>query len=297
MPSSALSRLPLFRIIRALLVALSVLLLGACSMVRLGYDQLPSLTYWWLDSYVDLNDAQSVALRRDLEALHSWHRSQELPQLAKLLSTLQTQALQDTTPQQTCQIIDQIKERLQVVLTQAEPGLATLVRQLTPAQMQHLAHQLDKREQAWREEWVQISPAKLAKRRAERLIERSESFYGRLSESQRALLTNSVLSNPYDVAPAEAEMLRRHQDLRQTLQALVQGGDNASQAQARLHALQQRLLDSPNTSYRTRITAFTQANCATFAQLHNSATPAQRQQLAARLQAYELDLRALSALR
>lgn len=295
MPSSALSRLPFFRIIRALLVTLTVLLLGACSMVRLGYDQLPSLTYWWVDSYFDLNDAQSVALRRDLESLHSWHRSQELPQLAKLLASLQTQALQDTTPQATCQVIDQLKAHLQVVLTQAEPGLATLVRQLTPAQMQHLAHQLDKREQAWREEWVQISPAKLTKRRAERLIERSESFYGRLSDSQRSLLTSSVLANPYDVVQAEAEMLRRHQDLRQTLQALVQGGDSASQAQARLHALQQRLLDSPNTSYRTQIAAFTQANCASFAQLHNSASPAQRQQLVARLQAYELDLRTLSA--
>lgn len=295
MPSSALSRLPFFRIIRALLVTLTVLLLGACSMVRLGYDQLPSLTYWWVDSYFDLNDAQSVALRRDLESLHSWHRSQELPQLAKLLASLQTQARQDTTPQFTCQVIDQLKAHLQVVLTQAEPGLATLVRQLTPAQMQHLAHQLDKREQAWREEWVQISPAKLTKRRAERLIERSESFYGRLSESQRALLTSSLLANPYDVALAEAEMLRRHQDLRQTLQAVVQGGDSTSQAQARLHALQQRLLESPNPVYRAKLEAFTQANCASFAQLHNSASPAQRQQLVARLQAYELDLRTLSA--
>lgn len=287
--------MPFFHIIRALLVTLSVLLLGACSMVRLGYDQLPSLTYWWVDSYCDLNDAQSVALRRDLESLHSWHRSQELPQLAKLLASLQTQALQDTTPQATCQIVDQLKTHLQVVLTQAEPGLATLVRQLTPVQMQHLAHQLDKREQAWREEWAQISPAKLSKRRAERLIERSESFYGRLSDSQRSLLTSSVQANPYDVVQAEAEMLRRHQDLRQTLQALVQGGDSTSQAQARLHALQQRLLDSPNPNYRTQIAAFTQANCATFSQLHNSTSPAQRQQLVARLQAYELDLRALSA--
>jgi len=295
MPTSALNRLPFFHIIRALLVILVTLMLGACSMVRLGYDQLPSLTYWWVDSYFDLSDSQSVTLRRDLNSLHGWHRTQELPQLAKLLAELQTQALQDTTPQQACQIIDQIKAHLQVVLTQAEPGLTTLVRQLTPAQQQHLAHQLDKREQAWREEWVQISPAKLAKRRAERLIERSESFYGRLSEPQRSLLTSSVLTNPYDVAQAEAEMLRRHQDLQQTLQTITQGADNAAQAQAHLHTLLQRMVNSPNIAYRTRINTFNQANCATFAQLHNSASPAQRQQLVNKLQAYELDLRALSA--
>jgi hypothetical protein len=292
-----LIRLPFFRIIRALLVTLAAVLLGACSMVRLGYDQLPSLTYWWVDSYFDLTDAQSVALRRDLDTLHSWHPQQELPKLATLLAELQAQATHDTTPQRTCQIVDQLKERLQVVITQAEPGLATLARQLTPAQLQHLAHQLAKREQTWREEWGQISPAKLAERRAERLIERSESFYGRLSESQRALLTTSVLANPYDVAQAEAEMLRRHQDLRQTLQAVLQGGDNASQAQARLHPMLLRLVDSPNPDYRAKLEPFTQSNCRTFAELHNSASPAQRQQLVTKLQAYEQDMRALSALR
>lgn len=289
--------MPFFHIIRALLVILVTLMLGACSMVRLGYDQLPSLTYWWVDSYFDLNDTQSVALRRDLNALHDWHRTQELPRLANLLAELQTQALQDTTPQQTCQIIDQIKAHLQVVLTQAEPGLATLARQITPAQQQHLVHQLDKREQTWREDWVQISPAKLAERRAERLIERSEGFYGRLSESQRAMLTTGVLTNPYDVTLAEVEMRRRHQDLRQTLQTITQGGEDATQAQAHLHPMLQRMMDSPNAAYRTEIDAFTQTNCATFAQLHNSASPVQRQQLHNRLQAYELDLRALAAAR
>jgi len=285
----------LFRIIRALLLPLTMLLLGACSMVRLGYDQLPSLTYWWADSYFDLNDRQSVALRRDLESLHNWHRQQELPKLASLLAELQTQASQDTTPQRTCQIMDQLKAQLQAVLTQAEPGLATLARLLTPAQLQHLAHQLDKREQTWREEWVQISPAKLAERRAERLIGRSESFYGRLSASQRALLTASVLANPYDMRLAEAEMLRRHQDLRQTMQSIAQGGDNAEQALRRLHPMLLRMVDPPNPGDRTQLEQFTQANCRTFAELHNSASAAQRQTLADKFQSYQQDLLALSA--
>jgi hypothetical protein len=295
MPSSALSRLPFFRIIRALLVTLIALTLGACSMVRLGYDQLPSLTYWWVDSYFDLNDSQSVALRRDLGTLQNWHRTQELPKLASLLAELQTQAPQDTTPQRTCQIMDQLKAQLQAVLTLAEPGLATLARQLTAAQLQHLAHQLDKREQDWREEWVQISPAKLGTRRADHLIERSESFYGRLTTSQRALLTASVLANPYDVRLVEAEMLRRHQDLRQTLQSIAQGGDNAEQAQRRLHPMLLRMVDSPNPGYSTQLEQFTQANCRTFAELHNSASATQRQTLADQLQSYQLDLLALSS--
>jgi hypothetical protein len=297
MPTSALNRLPFFRIIPALLVILTTLMLGACSMVRLGYEQLPSLAYWWVDSYVDLNDGQSVALRRDLAALHYWHRTQELPRLANLLAELRTQALQDTTPQQTCQIFDQFKERLQAVLTQAEPALTTLVRQLTPAQQKYLIHQLGKREQTWREEWVEISPAKFVERRTERLTDYSESFYGHLSEPQLALLATNVSATSYDVKLAETEVQQRQQDVQHMLRAIAQDADNTTQVQARLHALLQRMMDSPNPAYRAQSAQFTRANCTALAQLHNSASPAQRQQLAAKLQAYELDLRTLAAAR
>jgi len=286
----------MFHIIRALLVTLlASLVLAGCSAVRLGYGQLPSLSYWWVDSYVDLNDAQSVALRRDLSALQDWHRAQELPKLAALLARVQSQALQDTTPAQTCQIVDQLKERVQAVLTQAEPGMATLAVQLTPAQLQHLTHQLTKREQTWREEWVQPSADQQAARRLDRLVDRSEAFYGKLSDAQRALLTVAVQANPYNATLAEADLLRRHQELQQTLQSIVQGHDSVAQAQAKLHPMLLRQIDSPDTAYSAQAAQFTLANCRTFAQLHNSTTPAQRQKLVDKLRAYELDLRALSA--
>ncbi|MFM8901356.1 MAG: hypothetical protein ACKOF9_15630 [Burkholderiales bacterium] len=41
-------------------------LLAACSAARLGYGQGPTLAYWWLDGYVDFNEAQSLRVREDL---------------------------------------------------------------------------------------------------------------------------------------------------------------------------------------------------------------------------------------
>ena len=59
--------------------------MASCSVVRLGYGQAPELAYWWIDSYIDLNEAQTPRLRKELDELAQWHRSRELPEIALLL--------------------------------------------------------------------------------------------------------------------------------------------------------------------------------------------------------------------
>ncbi len=43
---------------RGVLICL-LLLLGSCSMLRLGYDQGPQLVWWWLDGYVNFSSEQT----------------------------------------------------------------------------------------------------------------------------------------------------------------------------------------------------------------------------------------------
>jgi hypothetical protein len=38
--------------IRAFLMLLALLVLQGCSAIKLGYQQLPTLSYWWLDNTV-----------------------------------------------------------------------------------------------------------------------------------------------------------------------------------------------------------------------------------------------------
>ena len=281
------------RIIGGLLALFLAITLAGCSVVRLGYSQLPDLSYWWVDSYLDLNEAQSSPLRQDLLRLHDWHRQQELPILANTLATLQAQALQDTSPQRLCQLLDSLKPRLQAVAEQAAPGFAALAERLKPEQLEHLQRQLDKRQQQWRKEWQAGSPAEQLVRRSERLIDRSERFYGRLDTPQRALLRASVQASSYEPAMAEDELLRRHQDLLQTLQTLAGGGLGAQRIKADVAQLLARLLNSPNPAYRAHMETVQQENCQTLATLHNSSTPAQRQKLVESLAGFEADARSL----
>jgi len=283
------------RIISGLLVLLTALMLSGCSMLRLGYSQLPEISYWWVDSYLDLHDLQSTTLRQDLQALHRWHRTQELPALAQTLATLRAQANQDTTPERLCQVADELRTRLQAVMHQAEAGALTLATSLTPEQLQHLQRQLEKRQQKWREDWLDGTPAERLDRRAERLIDRNETFYGRLDPNQQALLRASMQASAFDPTLAHTEMLRRQQDLMSTLQTITRTSLSAPRMQDEIHQLMQRLFKSPNTAYQAQADQWTRASCQALAALHNSSSAAQRQKLMATLQSYEADALALMA--
>ncbi|NNU44233.1 hypothetical protein [Ramlibacter montanisoli] len=84
MRSSFATRLPW--IILALACSLA---LSACSAVKLGYNALPSLAYFWLDGYVDFSDEQAPRVRDEIANLHTWHRQQELPRVLELLARME----------------------------------------------------------------------------------------------------------------------------------------------------------------------------------------------------------------
>lgn len=285
-------------IIRPLLVLSAALLLTACSAIKLAYNNLPELGYWWVDGYADLDDAQSVQLRSDLARLHAWHRANELPRVADLLQQIQRDTPADTTAQDVCRFFDQVRERLNASQVQAEPGAVTLAMSLTPSQIRHIEGKFDKGNTEWRRDWVVLDAAELLDKRLTSSIERAEQFYGTLDARQRAVLREGLERSRWDPQRSYAERLRRQQDLLQTLRTLS-GADGAArptrqQATALVQAYLDRTARSPDPAYRSHVQAALQDNCVTYAALHNSTTAAQRARAATRVAAYERDARELA---
>ena len=277
----------------ALLAAFLAFPLAGCSTARLGYQNAPELAYWWLDSYLDLNDAQSLQLRAELAALQTWHRQAELPLYIGALDKLQRLAPAHVKATQVCALIDELRPRLQALLDRIEPGITGLAPSLTAAQLEHLARQFDQRSQKWRDESLAGTPDERQARRLKRLVERAESFYGRLEEAQVAVLRGRVASSVFDASLSDRESQRRYQDTLQTLR-LVQGtGLSRAEVAARVRALLERSQHSPQADQRDYSDLLQQENCATLAALHNSTTRAQRRQLSETLRNYENDARAL----
>ncbi len=284
--------LPLRPIIGALLAAFLALTLAGCSSVKLGYQNAPGLGYWWLDSYLDFNDAQSLQVRTELAALQAWHRQTELPLYVSALDQLQRLAPTNVNAEQVCALIDDLRPRLQVLLDRVEPAITALAPTLTAAQFEHLARQFDKRSLKWRDEWLAGTAEERQRRRLKRLIARAEDFYGRLDNVQLAVLHTSVANSVFDASLGYRESQRRYRDTLQTLRQLQ--GTNAN-AQAQVHAWLARNLRSPDLDYQNYVERLNQENCTTLAELHNSTSAAQRRHLADTLKDYASDARALIA--
>jgi hypothetical protein len=269
------------------------LALSACSTNRLAFNHAPTLVYYWLDAYFDFDGPQSLAFKDSLQSLQAWHRKQELPQLAELLKNLQPVATQDISLEQACSLWDYVQQRMQAPIIQLTPALAQLAVSLKPGQIEHIAAEFKKRNQKWRSEWLDMTPSERVAQRSRQIVERSEQFYGRLTDTQRELIRTQVLASGYDPEMLHTEMLRRQQDSLQTLARLRNGGMATEAAQAEVQALFARASLSPDPAMRQYTEGVTHASCAAVAAVHNSSSPAQRARLVKTLQGYEADARAL----
>ena len=274
----------------SLLLALAV---SGCSAVRLGYNNAPELSYWWLDSYIGFDDAQSIQVRADLAALQVWHRKSELPVFISTLEKLQRLVPSKLTATQLCALYVEQKPRLQAILDQAEPAVVALAAKLSIEQLDHLAQQLDQRSQKWRKEWLDGSRPERQLRRVKQLTDRAEMLYGPLEEAQLEGLRASVAASVFKAELSYRESLRRHQDTLQTLHQLQGTSLTEAQARAAVHAWLARCINSPDAVYRQQLETITQENCHALAALHNSSTAAQRLKAIETLKDYQADAQAL----
>jgi Family of unknown function (DUF6279) len=278
-------------IIGAALAAL-LLLSGCASLLRVTYGQGPSLAYWWVDGYLDLNAEQTPRLRDALDRWFDWHRRVELPQYVALLARAQREVVEPTTPQGMCAWRAEAERRLDAAVEQALPAAGALVVSLAPEQLRHMQAKLAKNGAELQREFAQADRAERQQRSFKRALERFENLYGRLDDAQRASLTRELAASPFDADRWLVERERRVADLVRSLAAASTSGD-AAQAQAAVRVLVERSLRSPRSDYRAYQDKLALDNCALAATMHNQMTPAQRRFARDKLKGWEDDLRAL----
>lgn len=284
----------LARIIGVLLVAAA---LGACSTIKLAYNNLPELSYWWLDAYLDFDGSQTPKVRDELAQLLSWHRQNELPRVLGVLQEAQALAPRDVTANQACRMADQIRERLLAAVERAESAGTELALSLSEAQLQQLERKYAKNNAEYRKEWLDLSPAQVQEKRYEKFLDRLEDFYGRLTAEQRELVRRQVAQSVFDPRLAGAERRQRQQEALALLRGFNAAKPPPAEARAAIHAYVMRIADPPPGPWRDHQQALLQEGCRNLAALHNATGASQREQAVRRLQAYQDDLRQLVAAR
>ncbi len=282
-------------------VAFALLLVG-CSVLRIGYSQAPTLAYWWIDGYVDLNDEQTPKLREAIDRWFEWHRRVEMPRYAALLARAQREVMEPTlSTAQLCAWRDEAQRRLDAALDEATPALGALMASLTPEQIRHMERKMAKDGEELKADFAQPDKAERAKGAFKRTLERYENLYGKLDDAQRAKLAQLLAASPFDAERWLAERERRNSGLVAMLNNVSTAGRDATpaqaqaQAQAAVRVLAERALRSPRPEYRAYQERLTQENCALAAAMHNATTPAQRQHARDKLKSWEEDVRLIAA--
>jgi len=283
------------RLVRIIGVLALAAALGACSAIKLGYNSLPDVAYWWLDRYASFSDTQSLRVRDDLRRLHAWHRATELPRLAGLLARMEQLAPGPVTAAQACAFVPEFQARFNAVADQAEPALIATALSLSARQLRHLQRKYNDNNVSWRKEWIEIPADEQKDKRFKVLLERLEMIYGRLEEPQRVALRAGIERSLFDPQRILAERQRRQQDLLQVLRKLTAAPTSAADARAALRAYLDRAQRSPDPAYRAYQQALVDEGCRLVASVHETTTAAQRERAVRRLRDYQRDLQDLSA--
>jgi predicted secreted protein len=284
--------LRLLRIIGVLVLAAA---LGACSAIKLGYANLPELGYWWIDRYLDFDEAQSRRVRAELHALHAWHRKQELPKVVALLGQVERALPGPVSARQACDWFSQLQDHLRVVADHAEPAVVATAMTLSPKQLRHLQRQYRKRDDDWRKDWIEVPAAEQKDKRFDQLLERAEMIYGRLDSPQRDVLRGTLEGSPFDAARVLAEREKRQQDMLETLRRVTTPGLSVDDARKLMRGAYERSMLPADPASRQYQQAMIDDGCRSFAALHASTTPQQRDQAVRRLRAWQRDLGELAA--
>ena len=275
---------------------MSVILTG-CSAVRLGYNNLPDIASWWLDSYIDFSDTQGPQAKAALQKLQTWHRKEELPAIADLLAQAQTLAPQNITPEQACKIWEGAQVRIESVIQESSRLAAPVVSQLSAKQLKHLEKEWASRNEDWKKQWVQGTPDSRIKKRVDLAAERFNSFYGDLNLEQRQVLKQQFLQSTWTPEASYQRRLKRQQEQLLALQAMSSEITKPAMPLPQVEkALQSLILQSvrpKDAGELSKQLQLEQQACQNLAQLHNTMSPAQRLKAQRKLKDYEIDVREL----
>lgn len=246
-------------------------------MVKVAYNNSPELVAWWLDDYFNFTQAQKTSLTPALQKLHQWHRQDQLPIYSTLFKNIQSSlASEQISPLQTCEHIDAIKLSIRSIQTESIPIIVETAPLLTEKQLSRFQIKLAKRTEKWKSDWWQETTEDQLKVRLDKTEDFAEKVYGTIDNSQRSLLKQNLLQSNINPAISYAEILRRNEDVLQTLSALQNDLLASDEKSALVKAAFDRLYKSPNQDYKTYADAIAKNSCETIANLHTTTTAKQK---------------------
>lgn len=162
----------------SVVLLLSVVVLGACSTAKLGYNNADWLAARFADRWFDLDREQKAWFKDRMEGHIEWHRRTEMPRLHSAVTDAQARVADGLDRDDLDTITTGLADRYLALADRLLPDIAQLAATLDDGQIDHLEAEL-------REEINEERDERDDRDRHE-AIERIEKWTGRLDEAQRA---------------------------------------------------------------------------------------------------------------
>ncbi|RDV26017.1 hypothetical protein DXV75_07990 [Alteromonas aestuariivivens] len=176
-------------------VAFLILLVTGCSS-KLAYNNLDWLVYWYLDDYVELNDAQESLFDTHLQNWISWHRTEELSRYITHLKSLRNDIESGSLNEERLQWhMNEATQHWARIREELSPELAKFALTLSDDQIVRMFAALENDNREEEEKWQDKQDDSAEKRLAKRKEEFYDSFkqrIGRLTDEQKAIIDKYV---------------------------------------------------------------------------------------------------------
>lgn len=272
---------------RVAAAAVLLCLLGACSMVRLAYDNADSYLRWRLGNYLDVHGEASDELDAAIDAFLGWHRVHALPQYARLAEEAARRIDAGVSPEDLVWGYDSLVAQARESLRAGAQRLAPLLKRLDAAQIAHVETRFAEDNRRFERDFLRGSERERRERRARRIAERLEVWVGTLSQPQFDRVKAYSAA-----APLLADL--RYRENRRLQRALLELLRSPAGLEERLPELAAHWERGRDPAYVAALAASRREFLDLLADLNDSLEPQQRAHAAAELRRYAAEFKRLA---
>jgi len=218
------------RRVRAAVVLLLLIGLGACSSTRLLYQNLDWLAFEAMDDRFEIRSDQEDWVKTSLRELHSWHRVTQLPAYRLTLDELAVRFADGLDADDLVWLDKRVEQHRRTLVSLVVPELSRFLADLDEEQLARYAEASEEAidEAAEQLEW---SPSKRQAYRLETFLDRIEPWTGELSNPQLRSLQQDVLA----LSDIRREWIEQRRERLDALTELLSSRPGKETIEAALH--------------------------------------------------------------
>jgi hypothetical protein len=269
---------------RILAVGLLAAVLGACSLLRLGYPQLDTYATWYADEYFDLDLRQKQEFRTRFDQLHAWHRYEQLPEYAAFLADTKGRLERGLNQSDFLWVVGGVQERYRTIIRRSADDAAAVLMTITPEQLHTLQRQFDKDNRRFaREQRLDASIEEQRQATVRRTLSRVREWAGSLTSEQEESIAAMARELPLVHGLRHEDRVRRQREFMQLMQTR---DDDPSKFAARLRHFLLNWEEGRDPRYERMFKESIEKHAELYVAIARMLTPAQRAAVTRRLQGY-----------